>query len=145
MGEEEIKAFISSFLFSHVIPSLMGYGLWILVQINTLYEYIYPRPKWEKYPFAYLIKLSKYPYSKKWIYGFKNSLHSTDFSLGVIYQSLVGPVVIGVGFGKENHCSISHDCDREGPGTTWYHNWPPNRTKLVVKNQKTKYTMWNGW
>jgi hypothetical protein len=34
-------------------------------------------------------------------------------------QSLVGLVVIDIELWSEDHGSISHNCDREGAGTTW--------------------------
>jgi hypothetical protein len=32
------------------------------------------------------------------------------------------------------------NCDREGAGTTWCHNWAPNQIQLVVKKKKEKRT-----
>jgi hypothetical protein len=32
-------------------------------------------------------------------------------------------VVIDAELGKEDHCSISHNCDQERAETTWCHNW----------------------
>jgi hypothetical protein len=47
-------------------------------------------------------------------------------------------VVIGAEIGRDDHGSIPRNCDREGAGTTWCQNWPPNQIKLVVKAKKKK-------
>jgi hypothetical protein len=60
------------------------------------------------------------------------------FKVGSSNQSLVGSVVIDAELGREDHGSIPRNCDREGAGTTWCQNWPPNQIQLVVKTKKKK-------
>ncbi|MCI14508.1 hypothetical protein A2U01_0035639, partial [Trifolium medium] len=47
-------------------------------------------------------------------------VEALSFIFGRIILStmLVGPVVIGAGFGRENHGSIPRNCDRDGAGIT---------------------------
>jgi hypothetical protein len=45
-------------------------------------------------------------------------------------------VIIDAELGREHHGSIPHNYNREGAGTTWWKNWPPNQIKLVVKAKK---------
>jgi hypothetical protein len=49
-------------------------------------------------------------------------------------QSLVGSVVIGAEFGREDHGSIPRNCGWEEDKTTWCQT--PNQIQLVVKIKK---------
>lgn len=61
------------------------------------------------------------------------------------HQSLVGLVVIGVGLGRENHVSISYNCNREGAWPTWYQSWSPKPDYIggdKPKKRKPPPTRW---
>jgi hypothetical protein len=44
-----------------------------------------------------------------------------------LHQLLASPVVIDVGFGRDDHSLIPRNYDREGAGIIWCQNWHPNQ------------------
>jgi hypothetical protein len=96
---------------------------------NVVNLYMHSYWNWVVYPYAHTFILlflfcTLLPY---FLYPSQVDQNRADQGKKKFLLVLVGSVVIGAEFGREDRGSIPHNCDREGAGITWYQNWPPNQ------------------